>query len=113
MITFDQTLDAVERIYEHLKSASKMGNLIDHTRDNLTAFADMLEYAHQREFESTEDALKYIDTVLLPQLQGIISALETGTEEPVRRLNAASDAAQRLVTNLELVTGEAADDFGP
>ena len=113
MITFDQTLDAVERIYEHLRSAAEMDDLIEHMQDNLTTFSDMLQYAHQRDFDSAQDALKYMDTVLLPQLQGIIDALESGTEEPLRRLNAATDAAQRLVASLELVTGESADDFTP
>jgi len=50
---------------------------------------------------------------LLPRLQGIIDALESGTTDPMRRLTAATEHTQRLLANLELVTGDAADDFTP
>lgn len=109
MITFDQTLDSVERIYEHLKSVAEIESLIGHLGENLDDFSEMLEFAHQREFESPEEALKYIDTVLLPRLQGIIDALESGTKDPLRRLTAATEHTQRLLASLELVTGESAD----
>ena len=105
MITFDQTLDAVERINEHLKSVDEVDSQIDHVRANLADFAIMLEYAHKKEFKSTEEALRYIDKVLLPRLQGIITALESGTQEPLKRLSAATEHAKRLVASLELVTG--------
>ncbi len=113
MITFDQTLDSVERILEHLKSVAELDNMIDHLQDNLNDFSGMLEFAHQREFKSTEEALEYIDKILLPRLQGIIDALESGTTDPMRRLTAATEHTQRLLANLELVTGDAADDFTP
>ena len=113
MITFDQTLDSVERIVEHLKSVAELDSIMDHVKDNLDDFSDMLEYAHQREFKSTEEALEYIDKILLPRLQGIIDALESGTADPMRRLTAVTEHTQRLLANLELVTGEAADDFTP
>ena len=109
MITFDQTLDAVERIYEQLKSVDRVESQIDHVRANLADFAIMLEYAHKKEFKSTEEALQYIDIVLLPRLQGIITALVSGTEEPLKRLSTATEATKRLLANLELVTGGAGD----
>jgi hypothetical protein len=109
MITFDQTLDAVDRIYEHLKSVEQVGNQIDHVRANLNDFALMLEYAHKKEFKSTEEALQYIDKVLLPRLQGIITALVSGTEEPLKRLGTATEHTKRLLASLELVTGGASD----
>jgi len=113
MITFDQTLDSVERILEHLKSVGELENMIDHLQDNLNDFSGMLEFAHQREFKSTEEALEYIDKILLPRLQGIIDAQESGTTGPMRRLTAAMEHTQRLLANLELVTGDAADEFTP
>jgi hypothetical protein len=111
MITFDQTLDSVERILEHLKSVAELDSMIEHVKDNLDDFSDMLEYAHKREFKSTDEALEYIDKILLPRLQGIIDALRSGTTDPMRRLTAASEHTQRLLANLELVTGESADNF--
>jgi molecular chaperone GrpE (heat shock protein) len=113
MITFDQTLDSVERILEQLKSVAELESMIDHLKDNLNDFSDMLEYAHQREFKSTEEALEYIDKILLPRLQGIIDALESGTADPMRQLTTATEHTQRLLANLELVTGESADNFTP
>ena len=111
MITFDQTLDAVERIYKNLKSVEEIDGQIDHVRANLADFAIMLEYAHKKEFTSAEEALKYTDKVLLPRLQGIITALESGTEEPLKRLSAATEATKRLVASLELVTGGSGGTF--
>jgi len=113
MITFDQMLDSVERILDHLKSVVELESMIGHAKENLDDFSDMLEYAHQREFKNTEEALAYIDKILLPRLQGIIDALESGTTDPIRRLVAATEHTQRLLTNLELVTGESADDIAP
>ncbi len=110
MITFDQTLESVQRIFEHLKSVEEVENQLVSVRDNLRDFSEMLVYAHQREFQSAQEALNYIDKVLLPQLQGIITALESGTEPQLKRLVAASDLSRRLVADLELVTG-ASDDI--
>lgn len=110
MITFDQTLESVQRIFEHLKSVEEVDNQLESVRGNLEDFAEMLAYAHQRDFASVDEALGYIDKVLLPQLHGIMTALESGTEDPLKRLTAASDLSRRLVANLELVTG-ASDDI--
>ncbi len=109
MITFDQTLDAVERIYEQLKSVDQVESQIDHVRANLDDFAVMLEYAHKKEFQTREEALQYIDKVLVPRLQGIITALVSGTEEPLKRLSTATEATKRLMASLELVTGGSGD----
>ena len=113
MITFDQTLDSVERILEHLKSVAELENMIDHLADNLNDFSSMLEFAHQRDFKSSDEALEYIDKILLPRLQGIVDALESGTTDPMRRLIAATEHTQRLLANLQLVTGESSDNFTP
>ncbi len=105
MITFDQTLDAVERIYDQLKSVAELENQIEHARANMMDFATMLEYAHQRDFQTSEEALGYIDKVLLPRLHGIITALESGTDSQIKRLKVATEHTQRLLANLQLVTG--------
>lgn len=109
MITFDQTLDAVERIYDHLKSVAAIESQLEHGRANLQDFAKMLDYAHQREFKSTEELLTYIDKVLIPQLQGIITAFESGTEPHIKKLTDATEHTKRLLANLQLVTGSSSD----
>ena len=111
MITFDQTLDSVQRILELLKSVDEVDSQIDHTRNNLADLADMLEYAHKKEFGNADEALEYIDKVILPRLQGIITALDTGTGDPLKRLAAATDHTKRLHASLELVTGDSNDSF--
>ena len=113
MITFDQTLDSVQRILELMKSVEEVDSQIDHTRDNLADLVDMLEYAHEKDFENVEAALDYIDKVLLPRLRGINTALESGTSDPLHRLGAATDHTKRLLANLELVTGSSPDSFSP
>lgn len=109
MITFDQTLESVQRIFEHLKSVEEVDNQLESVRGSLEDFAEMLAYAHQREFADVGEALAYIDKVLLPQLNGIMTALDSGTQDPLKRLSAASDLSRRLVANLELVTGASGD----
>ena len=109
MITFDQTLETVQRIYEHLKSVEEIEGQLDHVRVNLRNFSEMLAYAHQKDFASADEALGYIDTVLLPQLHGIMTALESGTEDHLKRLSAATEHTQRLLASLELVAGDSAD----
>jgi predicted component of type VI protein secretion system len=109
MITFDQTLEAVQRISEHLKSVSEIEGQFKHVEANLRNLSEMLEYAHQRDFRSADEALAYIDKVLRPQLEGIITALESGTQDHFKRLSAANEHTRRLLASLELVTGESAD----
>lgn len=109
MITFDQTLDIVERISDQLKSVAAIESQLEHGRANLQGFLKMLDYAHQREFKSTEELLSYIDKVLVPQLQGIITAFESGTEPHLKKLHDASEHTKRLVANLQLVTGSSDD----
>jgi len=46
---------------------------------------------------------------LAPSLQGIITALVSGTEEPLKRLSTATEATKRLMASLELVTGGSGD----
>ncbi len=111
MITFDQTLDSVVRIHELLKSQDKIGILIASTSANLSDFRTMLRYTHQKDFQTVDEALRYIDEVLLPQLKGIIDALESGTEEHLQRLGAARDHAERLMVSLEMVTDGGSGDL--
>ena len=104
MITFDQTLDAVERINDLLKSAEEAEGQVVFTLSNLYDFASMLKFAHRKQFQSAQEALDF-DNVLNPRLSGIISALESGTESHFKRLNVASEHTRRLMLNLQMVTG--------
>lgn len=105
MITFDQTLDAVERVHDLLKSTDELEHQVKATRSNLADFENMLQYAHQKEFSNADQALEYIDKVLIPRLQGMIQALDSSVEEPLKRLQTAKQHTQRLVVNLQMVTG--------
>ena len=109
MITFDQTLDAVERIHDHLKSVAVLQKQLEHGRANLQGFAKMLDYAHERKFKTTDELLTYVDKVLIPQLQGIITAFESGSEPHLKKLHDAAEHTKRLLANLQLVTGSSSD----
>jgi hypothetical protein len=105
MINFDQTLDAVERINDLLKSTSALEIQISRTQANLVDFGVMLEYAHRKNFRNAEEALSYIDQVLIPRLQGIENALTSGTEEHFQKLHIAREHTNRLAARLQMVTG--------
>ncbi len=109
MITFDQTLDAVERISNLLKAVDDLEYQFVYSSANLSDFANMLRYAHKKEFKDADDALQYIDKVLQPRLTGIIQALESGAEEHFKMLKTASEHSERLRSSLELVIGESGD----
>lgn len=105
MITFDQTLYTVERIQESLRTAQTLEVQVRHACDNLRDFENMLRYARKRGFSEAGEVLAYIDRVLIPRLEGIVNALEAGTAEPVRHLNLAAEQAERLIGELQAVTG--------
>jgi predicted nucleic acid-binding protein len=109
MITFDQTLDAVERVNGLLKSVDDLEYQFVYASANLSDFSNMLRYAHKKDFKDADDALQYIDQVLQPRLTGIIQAFESGAEEHFKKLKTASEHAERLRSSLELVTGASGD----
>ncbi len=105
MITFDQTLYAMERIQDSLRTAKTLEVQIRHAGENLRDFEGMLRYARKRGFNDAGEVLAYIDRVLIPRLEGIVNALEAGTVEPLRHLNMAAEQAERLIGELQAVTG--------
>lgn len=110
MITFQEMLHTVERIADQLKAAGEMDSAISHALENLKGLRSMLEYSHQKEFKSREEALGYIDKVLTPQLNGIIDALASGSEGPLGKLNAAQENASRLALRLQvMIDGDGTD----
>ncbi len=111
MITFDQTLEAVVRIHDLLKSSQKIEVLISSASANLTSFQSMMGYPHEKDFQSVQEVLDYIDEVLMPQLDGIVDALQSGTEEHLKRLVAARDHTERLMVSLEMVTDVASGEL--
>lgn len=109
MITFPETLDALERLAENLRSIEDLEAVLHDADDDLAGFLSLMEYAHKKDFASAEEALDYIDNVLVPQFRGLRDALRTGRQEPIRRLKLANDQAERLVVRLRMVVN---GDFG-
>jgi hypothetical protein len=103
MITFPETLDALERISENMRSVSEVETAIGDTVDNLNEYITLLEFSHEKDFKDPQEALDYIDHVLIPQLRTIIAALQAGHEEPSKRLRLASEQTNRLVMSLRMV----------
>jgi hypothetical protein len=111
MITLKETVGIAERLADLLKSAAELETAITDTSEGLEGFLSMLEYSHTKKFKDTDAALHYIDNVLTPQLLGIRDTLGAGTEEHVKRLNLASDLAERLVVRLQMLEDGSVGDI--
>jgi hypothetical protein len=111
MITFHETVDIAERLADFLKSASELDTALKDAIEDLAGFLSMMEFSHEKGFVDAEEALQYIDKVLIPQLLGIRDSLEAGTEAHLKRLNTASDLAERLKVRLQMLRDGAASDL--
>ena len=113
MITFRETVDIVGRLAEMLKSASDLELALKDTSNDLASFLTMLEFSHTKNFKDADDALVYVDTVLIPQFLGIRDSLRTGTSEHLKRLRTARDLADRMIVRLRMLeNGEIGDFLG-
>lgn len=104
MISFRETVDSIERLHELLKSVAEMRSGVEHAQDYLADFAGMLRFAHRKEFQSPEEALEYIDKVLLPRLETIREALASQSDPTLERLHQAQDLTQRLLLRLQMLS---------
>ncbi len=111
MITFSETLDISERLAELLKSASDLQTALKDGLEDMAGYLTMLEYSHAKGFDDVEAALQYIDKVLVPQLIGIRDSLQAGTEAHLKRLNTASELAERLMIRLRMLEDGALGDI--
>jgi hypothetical protein len=113
MITFQEMLDTVERVADQLKAAEEVDSAIRHALENMRGLRSMLEYAHQKDFKTRAEALRYIDKVLTPQLNGIIDALHSATGESISRLQTAEESARRLALRLQIMINDSGTDLLP
>ena len=104
MITFPETVNALEMISEHLRTAAELEAALQDALEDLAGLLSMMEFAHDKKFADSNAALKYIDDVLVPQLNGIRHSLESSTEEPVKRLNLSINQIERLVLRLQMLS---------
>ena len=111
MITFPQVLDSLERVADQLKSSEELEATISALREDLKGFLALLEYSHKKDFQNVKEALSYVDNVLVPQMHGIRDSLEAGATEPLKRLSLATDQAERLVLQMNMVIDGDAQDF--
>jgi hypothetical protein len=109
MISFQETVDAIERLADLLKSAEEAEAAVQHALANLADFRSMLEYSHAKGFKDPGEALEYVDNVLIPQLNNILEALESGTTPHFQKLEMATAHAKRLAVRLQMLT----DGSGP
>jgi len=103
MITFPETLNALEIVLDLLKSAAEVETAVNDANDDMDGLRSMMEFAHDKNFSDARAALKYIDDVLIPQLNGSRQSLETVTEEPIKRLKMAQAQVERLVIRLRIL----------
>ncbi|MDF1499310.1 MAG: hypothetical protein P1P76_02430 [Anaerolineales bacterium] len=113
MLTFPETLDALERVREQLKSVAELEAAIEAVTEDLVEYVTLLRYSHDKDFDSAEEALKYIDGVLIPQMRGIRDTLGTGTDGPLKKLKAAHEQMERLVLRMQMVINGDVDGLLP
>lgn len=113
MLTFPETLDALERVREQLKSVAELEAAVTAVAEDLAEYVTLLRYAHDKDFQSAEEAVKYIDNVLIPQMRGIRDTLGTGTDEPLKKLKAAHEQMERLVLRMQMVINGDVDGLLP
>ncbi|MGD8553455.1 MAG: hypothetical protein PVH60_07295 [Anaerolineales bacterium] len=113
MLTFPETLDALERVREQLKSVAELEAAVEAVAEDLAEYVTLLRYSHDKDFNSAEDALKYIDNVLIPQMRGIRDTLGTGTDEPLKKLKMAHEQMDRLVLRMQMVINGDVDGLLP
>lgn len=111
MISFQETLDGIERLSEMLKSADEIDTAVNDGLDDMDDLLDMMAFSHEKELESVQQALAYIDQVLIPRLRGIRDSLDSSTEEHLKRLRIASESAERLAVRLQILREGDVDNF--
>lgn len=104
MISFRETVDSIERLHELLKSVAEIRSGVEHAQEYLADFGGMLRYAHKKDFRTREEALEYIDKVLLPRLEAISEALASQSDPTLERLEQAHDLTQRLLLRLQMLS---------
>lgn len=113
MITFPETLDALERLSENMNSIEGLDASIQSALNDLDGFLSMLQYSHEKGFKNASDALEYTDQVLIPQLRGIRDSLATSTEDPLRRMTLAAEQTDRLALRMKMVVNGDVGEFLP
>ena len=109
MISFTETLEAVERQSDYLRSVSEVRLAIEKTLEGLRDYRLLLNHCHQKDFQSTEEALEYVDRVLVPQLNSIHDRLQTSMQTSMEKLTKASAHTERLVAKLRIFADGAPD----
>jgi len=111
MLSFPESLDALERIIEQMKSLRALKANLIAVEEDLEGFQKLLEYSHEKDFQSVDEALSYIDTVLVPELRGMADTLKAGTDEPLQRMKLAREQLERLVLRMRMVVDGNVEDF--
>ena len=113
MITFPETLDALERLSENLHAIDNLDASLNAALSDLDDSLSMLHYSHEKKFKDAEEALAYIDQVLVPQLRGIRDSLAASTAAPVKNMKLASEQTDRLVLRMRMVVEGDVGEFLP
>ncbi len=113
MITFHETVDAVEHLNEMLKSSTEVRAAVKHALDYMADFQGMLVYPHTKGFREVGEALDYIDKVLVPRLARIHDTLASHTDPHLRRLDQAQELSNRLLLRLQMLSDEGSGGILP
>ena len=113
MITFPEAVDVLERATELLKAVREVEATVEGTIDELDSVLAVLGFAHNKEFQTIDDALQYLDNVVQPQMVGVRDSLKMGTTEQLARLKQAREQIDRLALRMRMVVDGNVGDLLP
>jgi len=111
MITFRETLDAVERLADALKKTSEVESALQRSMTNLSDLRAMLESKRLRQFKGVDEVVDYIQRVAVPQITGIHDSLEVATGSHFSRMRTASEWANRVQLRLQALVDGSVDGY--
>jgi len=103
MISFHEMLDGIQRISELLKATEDVKEAVERSTAALVDLRTMLDADRLSQFESTDELTDYIQRVVLPQLTGAQDTLESASSSSFKRLNMATEQANKLMVRLQML----------
>lgn len=103
MISFHEMLDGIQRIGDLLKATEDVEEAVERSKTALLDLRAMLDADRLRQFESADELADYIQRVAIPQLTGAQDTLEGASESYFKRLNMATEQANKLIVRLQML----------
>jgi hypothetical protein len=103
MISFRETLDAIQRISDLLKASEDIEESVERSKAALHDLRTMLDADRLRQFETAGELADYIHRIAIPQLTGAEDTLEGASAAYLKRLKMASEQTNKLMVRLQML----------